>query len=67
MRGRGGKRALTAEQEAEVIELYTESNVPVSEIASAYEVCRKTIYNVLARARTTRKEKAPDSSTVAGH
>jgi transposase-like protein len=51
MRGRGAKRALTPEQETQVVKMYTETQVPVAQIAKAFDVCAKTVYNTLGRAR----------------
>jgi transposase-like protein len=51
MRRRGGPRSLTPEQEKQVLSMYSETMIPVSRIAEAFGVCRKTIYNTLDRAR----------------
>lgn len=50
-RGRGPRKSLTADQERQVIRMYVDTKVPVAQIATAFSVCRKTIYNVLSRSR----------------
>lgn len=64
MRGRGGKRKLTSEQEAQLVALYTDSRVPVDALANTFGVSRRTVYNVVARASAD--ESAPETSNVCG-
>jgi len=68
-RGGGGPpRALTSEQERQVIALYVDTRVPVVQIAQTYQICKKTVYNILNkhRAIAAKQEKAPTSDQAGG-
>lgn len=60
MRGRGGKRKLSPEQDAELLRLYAVTKVPVGLLAAQFGISRRTVYNVIDR--STKNPPAPETS-----
>lgn len=56
MRGRGRARALSVDEERQALAMYIDTKIAVAKIAKSFEVCPKTIYNVIARHKKALEE-----------